>query len=187
MEYLSGGSLADLLKHGPYMDVPRALGFLRGAARGLHAAHELGIIHRDLKPDNLMLTREGKIKVVDFGLAVPGTLKGPRLTTEGTIIGTPHYMAPEQWESRDVDERSDIYSLGATFYHLFSGRTPYDGKTALELIANFSNTQKLEAPEKFNRALLPGISALILKMIQKRPEERLQGMTELLEALNAFG
>ena len=187
MEYLSGGSLADVLKHGPYMDIPRAIEYLRGAARGLQAAHERGIIHRDLKPDNLMLTREGKIKVVDFGLAVPGTLKGPRLTTEGTIIGTPHYMAPEQWESRDVDERSDIYSLGATFYHLFSGRTPYDGKTALELIANFSNSQKLEPPEKFNRALLPGISAMILKMIQKRPEDRLQGMTELLEGLNAFG
>ena len=187
MEYLSGGSLGDLLKHGPYMDIPRAIEYLRGAAKGLLAAHERGIIHRDLKPDNLMLTREGKIKVVDFGLAVPANIEGSRLTTEGTIVGTPHYMAPEQWESRNVDERSDVYSLGATFYHFFTGRTPYDGKTALELIANFTNTQRVESPEKYNRALIPGLATMILKMIQKRHENRFADMNEVLAGLNAFG
>src|SRR6201999_4281170 len=102
------------------------------------------------KPDNLMLTKDKKIKVVDFGLAVLGTIDGSRLTTEGTIVGTPHYMAPEPRESRNVDERSDVYSLGATVCHVLSGRTPYDGRTALELISNFSKTATAEPIQRFN-------------------------------------
>ena len=182
MEYISGGSLAELLRGGASTDFARVIEYLKGAARGLLAAHERGIIHRDLKPDNLMLTKDGKIKVVDFGLAVLGTIDGSRLTTEGTIVGTPHYMAPEQWESRDVDERSDVYSLGATFYHLLTGRTPFDGRTALELISNFSKTPKAEPVSHFNPKVPAPLSALIERMIEKAPDRRFAQMNEVIAA-----
>jgi hypothetical protein len=182
MEYIPGGSLADLVMKGPFTDIPRAIDFLKGAANGLLAAHEKGIIHRDLKPDNLMIARDGKLKVVDFGLAALGQIDGSRLTTEGTIVGTPHYMAPEQWEAREVDERSDVYSLGATFYHLLSGRPPYEGRTAMELIANFSRSTQVTPLEEHNSAVPAGLAAMILKMISKDPRDRHSGMREILEA-----
>ncbi len=183
MEYISGGSLAELLRNGASSDFPRVIEFMRGAARGLLVAHEKGVIHRDLKPDNLMLTKDGKIKVVDFGLAVLGTIDGSRLTTEGTIVGTPHYMAPEQWEARNVDERSDVYSLGATFYHVLTGRTPFDGRTALELISNFSKAPRAEPLQHFNPTVPATLATLILKMIEKEPADRFKNMNEVLRAL----
>jgi tRNA A-37 threonylcarbamoyl transferase component Bud32 len=181
MEYISGGSLADLIDKGPFTNIPLAVEYLTGACNGLLVAHEKGIIHRDLKPDNLMIAKDGKIKVVDFGLAALGQIDGSRLTTEGTIVGTPHYMAPEQWEARDVDERSDIYSLGATFYHLLSGKPPYEGRTAMELIANFTKSTRVSPLEENNSAVPGGLAEIILKMIEKDPKSRYSGMREILD------
>ena len=185
MEYLAGGSLAERIKEAPFQDARLALGFLQGAAAGIRAAHEKGIIHRDLKPDNLMLTREGKIKVVDFGLAAVITLEGSRLTQEGTILGTPHYMAPEQWEGRLADERSDLYSLGATFYHFLTGRTPFDGRTAVELISNYS-AGRLIHPETLNPAVPERLSRILVKMLDKNPAQRFASVEELQEELKGL-
>ena len=159
MEHLPGGSLGDILDRGPFRDVPAAIRMLREAAAGVQAAHRKGIIHRDIKPDNLMLTAAQRVKVVDFGLAAIASGhplsqgSSSRLTEEGVILGTPHYMAPEQWEGKEVDERTDVYSLGATFYHLLSGRTPFDGRTALELINNFAS----HSPTRLARGASPSL------------------------------
>jgi len=181
MEYLAGGSLAELLKDGPYKEVRFCAEWLRQAAQGLQVAHGRGIVHRDLKPDNLMLTRERRLKVVDFGLAAVGSLEGgSRLTQEGTILGTPHYMAPEQWEGRAIDERSDMYSLGAAFYHVLTGRTPFEGGTAMELIANVSR-ETPPTPGKLNPAVPERFSRILLKLLAREPEERIASAADLVK------
>jgi serine/threonine protein kinase len=180
------------LKYAPYRDIANAVRMIRGAAAGVRAAHAKGIIHRDIKPDNLMLAADGRIKVVDFGLAAISAHhplaqgSSSRLTSEGVILGTPHYMAPEQWEGKEVDERSDVYSLGATFYHLFSGRTPYDGKTALELINNFAS----KAPAllvRFNAGLPVTLCHAMSRMIEKDPAKRYANIEQMLTDPQGLG
>ncbi|HYF49790.1 MAG TPA: serine/threonine-protein kinase [Planctomycetota bacterium] len=186
MEYLPGGSLGDLVDQGPFRDVPTAIRMLREAAAGVQAAHRKGIIHRDIKPDNLMLTATRRVKVVDFGLAAIASGhpladgSSSRLTEDGVILGTPHYMAPEQWEGKDVDERTDVYSLGATFYHLLSGRTPFDGRTAVELINNFSNRSPALLV-RFNPDLPVSLCHAISKMLEKDPTRRYANIEALLK------
>ncbi|GMV80417.1 MAG: hypothetical protein AMXMBFR7_16010 [Planctomycetota bacterium] len=179
MEYIGGGSLADLLKQSPYADLARAANMLRQAARGLQAAHTKGVIHRDIKPDNLMLGEDGKLKLVDFGLAAVLSLEESRLTQEGTILGTPHYMAPEQWEGNIADERSDLYSLGATFYHLLTGHPPFVGRTIVELISNFTS-KELVPPEKLNKSVGRRLSKVIRRMLEKNPQDRYGSVADLL-------
>ncbi|MBI3829238.1 MAG: serine/threonine protein kinase [Planctomycetes bacterium] len=185
MEYIAGGSVGDLLKAWLFSDMRFASELLRGSAAGVQCAHKHGIIHRDIKPDNLMITKDGKAKVVDFGLAAVLTLEGSRLTQEGTILGTPHYMAPEQWEGKPVDERSDIYSLGATFYHLLTGKPPFDGRTAVELISNYSN-HRLIPPEELNPAVTRRFSRILMRMLEKDPGERYANIEDMLPDLKGL-
>jgi serine/threonine-protein kinase len=186
MEYLPGGSLAQLLDEAPCKEFCRLAEFLRGAAAGVQAAHGKGIVHRDIKPDNLMLTEDGRIKVVDFGLAAITSLEGSRLTQEGMIIGTPYYMAPEQWEGKPVDERSDIYSLGATFYHLITGHPPFEGRNAMELIRNFSSDDPAPVP-MFNPLAPRPLAHAIMRMIERDPGDRYASIAELLSDPEGLG
>jgi tRNA A-37 threonylcarbamoyl transferase component Bud32 len=190
MEYISGGSLAELVKNAPFTDFALTVKLLRGAATGIAAAHAKGIVHRDIKPDNLMIAGDGRIKVVDFGLAAVATLgDGSRLTEEGMIVGTPHFMAPEQWDGKNVDERSDIYSLGATFYNLLTGQPPFDGRTAIELIGNFSKTMPAQ-PHSINPNVPKPLCHAVMKMIEKDPADRYATIADLLhdpEGLAAKG
>ncbi|MCZ7648261.1 MAG: serine/threonine protein kinase [Planctomycetota bacterium] len=182
MEFLGGGSLARFLGSEPYSETERAIEMLRQAALGLQAAHAKGVIHRDIKPDNLMLAEDGKLKLVDFGLAALMSLEESRLTQEGTILGTPHYMAPEQWEGNVADERTDLYSLGATFYHLLAGRPPFDGKTIVELIGNFTS-RELVPLDKVNRAVPKRLARVVERMLAKNPKERFGNVADLMEGL----
>ena len=179
MEYIAGGSLAEIVTDAPFTDYARAERFLRGAAAGIQAAHAKGIIHRDIKPDNLMITHDDRVKVVDFGLAAVAATEGSRLTVEGTIMGTPHFMAPEQWEGKAVDERSDIYSLGATFYNLLTGKPPYDGRTAIELIGNFVASAP-QHPHVHNAEIPRHLAHTVMRMIEKNPLDRYASIQELL-------
>jgi serine/threonine protein kinase len=128
MELLSGGSVAQLSEEQGALSWQEACRITAEAARGMEAAHAVGMIHRDIKPENLMLTRDRAVKVVDFGLSkLLDAANDPQkaVTKAGQILGTPQYMSPEQFEGQDLDMRTDIYSLGATFFRLLTSRYPY--------------------------------------------------------------
>ncbi len=182
MEFMEGGAVQDLVAKREDSRLPwiEALPMVMDAARGLVFAERHGIVHRDIKPDNLMLTVENKVKIGDLGLAARSDEVG-----DGKIFGTPHFIAPEQARGRDVTHAADIYSLGASFYRMVVGRTPFGGQTVKEILRAQINDPHVpvinEVPD-----FPPDLSAIIDKMMAKRVEDRYASATELLEALEAF-
>ena len=181
MELIEGESLAGVLREGQRLAGRRCLSYLIDAARGLEAALEQGIVHRDVKPANLMLDTSGTLKVVDFGIArrlgEDSSLTGPL-----AILGTPRYMAPEQILDLGADHRADIYSLGATFYHLFAGEPPFAGEHLVAV-----SRQHVEEPltplRARNPRVPPSVGAIIGRMMAKRPEDRYQDYRSLIADL----
>ncbi|MDQ6892616.1 MAG: serine/threonine protein kinase, partial [Acidobacteriota bacterium] len=172
MEYVDGQSLRALLKHGRLSEF-ESIQIVRQAARALGVAHALGIVHRDVKPDNLMLTRKGELKLVDLGIAKRvDEEQGQALTQTGQAVGTPHYISPEQIRGlKDIDARSDIYSLGATLYHLLTGQAPYKG-TSGALVMSMHLTAPLPDPRQYEPSLSDAICRVLRKAMAKNPEER---------------
>ena len=180
MEYVEGRTA-----RGP-LPVAEALRLALQIADALEHAHRHGIVHRDLKPSNVLVTKQG-VKVLDFGLAkrLPAALGGkdePTLTAEGTILGTPSYMAPEQIEGKPADERSDIFAFGLVFYEMLTGRRAFDGDSAAAVAAAILERE----PAKIS-ALQPAIPAaieeVVLTCLAKDPAERWQSVRELKHAL----
>src|SRR6202040_2301723 len=145
MELVSGETLAERVKRDGAVPIEEALGIAKQIAEALEAAHEKGIIHRDLKPANVKVTPEGKVKVLDFGLAKAFANDGgldlsqsPTLTAmaseEGRILGTPAYMSPEQARGLPVDKRTDIWAFGCVYYEMLTGRTPFAGQTISDML-----------------------------------------------------
>lgn len=181
-EYVAGMNMRDYIqKKGPPA-VHIALHLLKQVAAALQAAAEKGIVHRDIKPENILLTRKGVAKVVDFGLAQLTQGGDLRLTQAGMTMGTPLYMSPEQVQGSKVDHRSDLYSLGATFYHLLAGRPPFKGETALAVAYH-----QVHTPPPSLAELRPDLSAsvcrLIQRMLAKKPDERFPSAETLLQEL----
>jgi Protein kinase domain/Domain of Unknown Function (DUF1080) len=189
MEYVEGQSLADVLaKKGP-LPIANACYYIRQAALGLQHAFEQGMVHRDLKPQNLMLTPKGVVKILDFGLAKLASEQsrpGAGLTQENAVMGTPEYMAPEQAiNTKAADIRADIYALGCTLYCLLSGRPPFSGDSALEVI--LAQHQQEPPPVESLRAELPApLADLVRRMLAKKPADRPQTPKEVAEALAPF-
>lgn len=182
-EYMDGGSVQSLLNTGP-LDEKQAVAILTEVARALIRAEELGVVHRDIKPSNILLNKVGDVKLSDLGLAkdVLGQ-EANKLTSADVWVGTPYYMAPEQAEdARSVDSRADIYSLGATFYHMVTGRVPFDGKGPLQVLMKHLNAA-LISPIAVNPAVTPGCSKLITWMMARNPDHRLQSASELFGEL----
>jgi serine/threonine-protein kinase len=182
-EYVPGQNLRQLLaKHGP-PDTKLAVHIIRQTAAALQRASEQGIVHRDVKPDNILVTKDGQVKVADFGLArIMGDERGVNLTQVGMTLGTPLYMSPEQFEGKPLDPRSDIYSLGVTAYHLLAGHPPFRGDTALAVAVQHVKN----APERLEnlRPDLPGaLCRIVHKMLAKQPHERQQSASEVLREL----
>ncbi len=184
MEYVDGTDLQTLIGQTGRMHFAQAANYIAQAAAGLHHAHEKGFVHRDVKPANLMLTKEGVVKVLDLGLARSIVNPKDELTgklDEAHITGTVDFIAPEQAMNLLVDARSDIYSLGATFFALVAGKPPYGGSTAQKL------TQHQMAPppnmEKIRSDVPPEVNAVIARMMAKKPSERYQTAAEVIDAL----
>ncbi|MGI5282193.1 protein kinase domain-containing protein [Nonomuraea polychroma] len=169
MELLTGRSLAtEMAARGP-LPVAEACHLLSQAAAGLDAAHRAGVVHRDVKPANLHLTADGRLKVVDFGLAHMAT-EASRLTTVGTIIGTPAYLAPEQIDGSGGEAATDLYALGCVAYELLCGKPPFTGSPA-ELV--YQHVHHAPAPPSSHRPDIPiQLERLILAMLAKNPADR---------------
>ncbi|MBI4584587.1 MAG: protein kinase [Planctomycetes bacterium] len=182
MEYMAGGSLQQLLDREGRLPARRLLPMILDAARALIWAEQQGIVHRDIKPDNLMLGAEERVKIGDFGIAADRR-KSKTLYEGGKILGTPVYMAPEQAEGKPVDQRADIYALGATLFTALSGAFPFDGETPVEIILK---KVKEEAPPLFKILpdLAPGLAAIVDRMLAREPEKRFQRAQEVYQALS---
>jgi len=183
MEFVEGEDLSRLLKKRGKFPVQEALRIAKEVAKALEAAHKKGIVHRDIKPSNIMLKEDGSVKVTDFGLA---KAVGSRtmVTQAHTILGTPHYMSPEQGKGGKVDIRSDIYSLGVVLFELLSGRVPFHSDTPTSLIYMHVHEQPPSLREK-NPEVPPAVDALVMKMLAKEPGERFQTPAELIKAIEA--
>jgi len=181
MELIEGQSLAAVLdQYGP-LDVAYAITLMEQAARGLSAAHVKGCVHRDIKPENLLIDKEGKLRIVDFGLVMEST-SNTHLTAAGAHMGTPMYMSPEQTDGLPADGRTDLYSLGVTFYRALTAQVPFNSSSVMNLMFK----HKFEAPpdpRQYRPDLPENLSNLILRMIAKKPEDRPQSADELLTVL----
>jgi tRNA A-37 threonylcarbamoyl transferase component Bud32 len=176
MEFVRGSSLSHLLQSAGPLPWERAVPLLAGALDGIDQAHRVGIVHRDLKSDNLMVSESGTVKVMDFGIA--RLIGSSRLTRTGLLVGTLHYMAPEQIRGEEVDRRTDIYALGAVLYEMLTGRVPFQGASDYAVLK--AHVEEDPAPPS---AAMPGLPSwldqAILKALAKAPAERFQTVEEL--------
>ncbi|OHB74346.1 MAG: hypothetical protein A2Z34_00435 [Planctomycetes bacterium RBG_16_59_8] len=187
MEYIDGPNVHDLLKRGGALDEAQALSIVTQVAKALQHAFRNGFIHRDVKPDNIMLTRDGSAKLCDLGLAKKLNVNDnqPGMTKHGSSLGTPHYISPEQALGReDVDFRSDIYSLGASLYHMVVGDVAFPSDNAAYVISKHL-TEMPPAPHQRNPNVTEEVEFILNRMLQKNRDDRHQTYEELIHDLEA--
>jgi eukaryotic-like serine/threonine-protein kinase len=181
-EYVQGSTLKAFLQKKGALDAQTALHIMRQVASALQAASERGIVHRDIKPENIMLTKKGEVKVADFGLAQLMGGERLNLTQEGTTMGTPMYMSPEQVNGSKLDQRSDIYSFGVTCYHMLAGDAPFRGESAIAVAM-----QHLKAPHPDLGVRRPDAPVALIqsinRMLEKNPEDRYPNAKAILNDL----
>lgn len=205
MEYVQGENLAELVRRQGKLPATEAAGLILQAARGLRFAHDNGMVHRDVKPANLMLNSQGIVKVADLGLvklgATPLEVKGDfpavtqtaeaaamdsQVTLARSTMGTAAYIAPEQiGDAHNVDHRADIYSLGCTFFVLLTGRSPFEGKNALEVMKRHQ-TESIPRADDVDPEVPEELADLIAKMTAKRPQDRSASLEEVVKSLEEF-
>ena len=176
MEYVGGEDLKTMIRMSTGLTTGTVLSIGRQICHGLAEAHSLGVVHRDLKPQNIIIDKGGNAKIMDFGIARSMREKG--ITGGGIIIGTPEYMSPEQTEAKDVDQRSDIYSLGIILYEMATGRVPFEGETALS-VAIKHKTEIPKDPKAINPSISDDLRRLILHCLEKDKAKRYQSAAEV--------
>jgi serine/threonine protein kinase/Flp pilus assembly protein TadD len=175
MEYVSGQDLKGLIRQSKRLAVPTAVAIAREICEGLAEAHRLGIVHRDLKPSNIMIDREGTVRIMDFGIA--RSLKAKGITGAGVMIGTPEYMSPEQAEAKEIDQRTDIYSLGVILYEMVTGQLPFEGDTPLA-VAMKHKGETPKDPRDLNPQIPEDLNRVILGCLEKDKDSRYQSADE---------
>ena len=182
MEYFPGRTLAEVITARGLVPIADCIDTLQQICVGLAAAHDAGVIHRDLKPHNVLVGERNAVKLIDFGLAKATT--GAGLTATGVLLGTPHYMSPEQVRGKHVDAASDLYSLGALAYHLICGRPPFGGDNAIAV--GFAHCTEVPTAPRTLRAETPAaVDAIIVRALSKAPAERPRSAAEFRAALTA--
>lgn len=191
MEYVQGYDLGQLIQRKGPLETHIGIAMARQICTAMHAAHQQGIIHRDLKPANMMITRQGILKIMDFGLAMKVRQPNKRPSTENgdgektLIAGTPKYMAPEQFIGRDLDERTDIYSIGVILFTLFSGRAPFLAKSFDDYAHHHAQTEPPKL-SKFVPDIPAEIDLIIEKALRKNPEDRFKSVRQMLDYLQTI-
>ena len=186
MEYVEGKTIADDLSAGKVFEETEALDMIIQVASALGHAHTLSLIHRDVKPKNIMINNHGAIKLADMGLARATTDIEAAQSEAGKAYGTPYYIAPEQIRGKiDIDGRADIYGLGATLYHMLTGRVPFMADDSADVMRKHLK-EKLIPPDHINTLLSAGVSEVIEIMMAKKKENRYNDIEELLVDLNAL-
>jgi eukaryotic-like serine/threonine-protein kinase len=180
MEYLSGGTLKDRIMSKGALPARTAAAVALQIAEALQVAHERGVIHRDIKPHNILITESGDVKVTDFGIARAAS--SSTMTRTGSILGTAHYISPEQAMGEPVGPASDLYSLGVVLYEMLTGELPYDAETPLGIAMKHVNGH-LQPPKAVNPWVPDGINAITCRLLAKDPEDRYPSDAELIEDL----
>ncbi len=183
MELVEGKSLQALLDDGHAFPLPRTLRIMEQTCSALQFAHERNVIHRDIKPANLMLTADDTVKVTDFGTAK--ILQFGTVQQTAHVMGTPSYMSPEQVKGRAVDGRSDIFSLGVMLYEMVTNEKPFPGQNITTVIYKIVNEEPVP-PRQVNPTIHPGISAVVMRALEKEPDQRYQNCREMLEDLRNY-
>ncbi|MBM3284675.1 MAG: hypothetical protein FJY81_02280, partial [Candidatus Aminicenantes bacterium] len=183
MEFVSGEDLKSLLRRVGQLSARRALAIAEQVLEGLAEAHRLGVVHRDLKPQNIMIDRDGNARIMDFGIA--RSVQSTGITDTGAILGTPDYMAPEQLEGKEADERTDVYAFGAIFFEMLTGVPPFEGATPLD-VAMQHKTERPRDPREINPQVPDDLAVLVLRCLEKEKEKRFQSAEEILDRIKAL-
>ncbi|MDH3291631.1 MAG: protein kinase [Gemmatimonadota bacterium] len=181
MEYVEGITVRALIDSRGQLGVPSTLAIGMQLAEALSVAHEQGVIHRDIKPQNLLLDPEGVLKVMDFGVARLAKRQSA-ITEVGLVVGTPAYMSPEQLLAETVDARSDLYATGVVLYECLTGRIPFEASSPVTLIAKLLHEEPTP-PAEVNRDIPPALSSLLVRLLAKKPEDRVQSAADLMQRL----
>jgi eukaryotic-like serine/threonine-protein kinase len=181
MEYVEGRTLRDVIRSEGPLHPQRAIEIADAVAKALESAHEAGMVHRDIKPGNIMLTSDGEVKVMDFGIARTST--GDTLTQTAAVLGTASYLSPEQAQGQPVDARSDLYSLGCVLYEMVTGRAPFTGDSPVAIAYKHVKDDPV-APSRINPDVPGDLEAVILKSMAKNPANRYQTAAELRQDLS---
>ena len=187
MELVDGGTLQERVKRDGPLPVGKAVDAIIDVISGLQAAQAKGILHRDIKPSNCFEDADGTVKVGDFGLSISSEAREEiDLTREGVFLGTPAFCSPEQLRGEELNARSDLYSVGVTLFYLLTGRTPFEGKTTMQLFANVLEKAP-PSPKDFRSEIPEELAKVVLRCLEKTPGERFRNYGELHRALMPFG
>ena len=181
MEYVDGETLKEYITRHKRLSVDNAVKFTIAIAEGLEHAHAMGIVHCDIKPHNVLITKTGRVKVTDFGIA-RAMNAGNTLMYTNSVMGSAHYLSPEQASGKPVNGSTDIYSLGVVLYEMLTGRVPYEGETPISVALKHVR-ERLTPPSRYNPGIPPLLEAAVMKALAKNPEDRFATITDMISDL----
>lgn len=185
MEYVEGKTLKEYIQERGKLSIDESVKFAVAIAEGLEHAHAMGIVHCDIKPHNMLITKSGRLKVTDFGIARAVNSQNTMMYTN-SVMGSAHYLSPEQASGKAIDGSTDIYSLGVVLYEMLTGRVPYEGDTPIAVALKHVK-DKLVPPTRYNPSIPPLLESVVMKALQKRPEDRYRSVAEMIGDLRMSG